>query len=100
MTVAACLIVKNEALVIGRCLDSLRGIVQAVVIVDTGSTDNTVEVVRNLKYPVPVYLHERPWKNFAHNRTELLELARPGAEYLLLLDADQTVAGSLPKLTG
>jgi glycosyltransferase involved in cell wall biosynthesis len=39
MTLAACLIVKNEALVIRRCLDSLRGLVQAVVIVDTGSTE-------------------------------------------------------------
>jgi glycosyltransferase involved in cell wall biosynthesis len=98
MSVAACLIVKNESQVIGRCLDSLRGLVQAVAIVDTGSTDNTADVIRNLDYPVSIHLHHRPWKNFAHNRTELLRLASPLADYLLLLDADQTVAGQLKEL--
>lgn len=99
MTIAACLIVKNESQVIGRCLDSLRGLVQAVVLVDTGSTDNTVAILRSLDYPVPIHVHERPWKNFAHNRTELLRLAAPVADYLLLLDADQTVEGRLPELS-
>jgi hypothetical protein len=98
MTLAACLIVKNEAQVIGRCLDSLRGLAQAVVIVDTGSTDRTCEVIRGISYPAPIHLHERPWKNFAHNRTELVRLASPVADHLLLLDADQTVAGSVPQL--
>lgn len=98
MTVAACLIVKNESQVIGRCLDSLRGVVQAVVIVDTGSTDDTLQVIRRLDYPVPIHLHQRPWKNFAHNRTELLRLASSVADYLLLLDADQTINGHLPEL--
>jgi hypothetical protein len=98
MTLAACLIVKNEAQVIVRCLDSLRGLVQAVVIVDTGSTDTTLAVIRGIKYPVPLHVHERPWKNFAHNRTELLRLASPVADHLLLLDADQTVSGSIPPL--
>ena len=99
MTVAACLIVKNECLVIRRCLDSLRGLVQAVVIVDTGSTDDTLAVIRGLDFPASIHPHQRPWKNFAHNRTELLRLASPTADYLLLLDADQTVEGHLPKLT-
>jgi glycosyltransferase involved in cell wall biosynthesis len=99
MTIAACLIVKNEGLVIARCLDSLRGLVQAVVIVDTGSTDDTLDVIRRLDYPVPIHLHQRPWKNFAHNRTESLRLAAPLADYLLLIDADQTVEGCLPELT-
>jgi hypothetical protein len=99
MSLAACLIVKNEALVIGRCLASLRGLVDAVVIVDTGSTDKTIEGIRGLDFPVPIHLHERPWKNFAHNRTELLRLASPVADYLLLLDADQTLKGHVPPLT-
>ena len=99
MTLAACLIVKNEALVIQRCLDSLRGLVDAVAIVDTGSTDNTVEVVRGISFPAPIHLHQRPWQNFAHNRTELLRLAAPVADHLLLLDADQTVAGTAATLT-
>jgi glycosyltransferase involved in cell wall biosynthesis len=99
MTVAACLIVKNESQVIRRSLDSLRGLVQAVVIVDTGSTDGTLAVIRGLDFPAPIHLHQRPWINFAHNRTELLRLAAPAADYLLLLDADQTVEGHLPELS-
>jgi glycosyltransferase involved in cell wall biosynthesis len=99
MTVAACLIVKNEGAVIARCLRSAAGLVQAVVVVDTGSTDDTLAVIRALDLPVPVHLYERPWKDFAHNRTELLRLAEPVADYLLLLDADQTVEGHLPELT-
>ena len=99
MTVAACLIVKNEGAVIARCLRSAAGLVQAVVIVDTGSTDDTLAVIRGLDLPVPIHLHRRPWKNFAHNRTELLRLAEQVADYLLLLDADQTVEGRLPELS-
>jgi len=99
MTVAACLIVKNESLVIRRCLESLRGMVQAVVIIDTGSTDDTIDVIRSLDFPAPIHVHQKPWINFAHNRTELLRLAAPTADYLLLLDADYTVEGRLPKLT-
>jgi glycosyltransferase involved in cell wall biosynthesis len=100
MSVAACLIVKNEGEVIARCLGSLRGLVQAVVIVDTGSTDDTLDVIRGMDYPVPIHLHQRAWKNFAHNRTESIRLASPLADYLLLLDADATAEGHLPELTG
>ena len=99
MSVAACLIVKNEGEVITRCLNSLRGVVQAAVIVDTGSTDDTLEVIRGLHDLMPIHLHQRPWQNFAHNRTESLRLAAAAADYLLLLDADQTVEGHLPELT-
>jgi glycosyltransferase involved in cell wall biosynthesis len=96
MSVAACLIVKNEGEVIARCLNSVRGQVQAVLIVDTGSTDDTLDAIRALDYPVPIHLHQRPWKNFAHNRTESIRLASPLADYLLLMDADATLEGRLP----
>lgn len=98
-SVCGCLIVKNEDAVIRRCLDSLRGMVNCVVIVDTGSTDNTIAVIRDIarEYPVPIHLHERPWKDFAHNRTELLCLASPLADYMLMIDADATVEGCLPE---
>src|SRR5262249_26994369 len=98
MTVAACLIVKNESQVIRRCLDSLADLVDAVVIVDTGSSDDTVAVVRGIDFAVPIHLYQRPWVDFAHNRNELLKLASPLADYLLLLDADHTVQGTLPPL--
>ncbi len=83
------MIVKNEAPVITRCLASVRPFIDHWVIVDTGSTDGTQDLVRDFLQGVPGSLHERPWKNFAHNRNEALELARPQADYVLFIDADE-----------
>lgn len=95
-TVAACLIVRNESKVIQRCLDSLVGLVDQIAIVDTGSTDDTLRVIEGLPYRPKIYLNQRPWVNFGHNRTELVRLASPKADYLLMVDADQTAHGSFP----
>ena len=77
------MIVKNEVSVIARCLASVRPIIDHWVIVDTGSTDGTQDAIRTLMADLPGELHERPWRDFAHNRTEALELARPRGEYVL-----------------
>jgi len=87
-----CMIVKDEAGVIERCLGSVRGIIDYWVICDTGSTDGTQDLVRRSLEGIPGELHERPWVDFGHNRTELMELARSKADYLLLLDADMTIS--------
>lgn len=85
------MIVKNEAHVIARCLASVRPLLSSWVVVDTGSTDGTQALVREALRDVPGELHERPWVNFAHNRSEALDLARArgDADYLLVLDADE-----------
>jgi glycosyltransferase involved in cell wall biosynthesis len=85
------MIVKNEAAVIRRCLDSVRPIIDTWVIVDTGSTDGTQEIVRDYLRDLPGELHERPWKDFAHNRSEALALARQKSEYTFIIDADDTL---------
>jgi len=82
------MIVKNKAPVIARCLASVRPFTNYCVIVDTGSTDGTQDVIRTLLADLPGEFHERPWRDFAHNRNEALELARPHGEYLLWIDAD------------
>lgn len=83
------MIVKNEAPVIRRCLDSVRPFIDAWVIVDTGSTDGTQQIIEERLADLPGTLHARPWHNFGHNRSEALALARGRADYLLLLDADE-----------
>jgi glycosyltransferase involved in cell wall biosynthesis len=83
------MIVKNEAAVIARCLDSVRALIDSWVIVDTGSTDGTQELIRQKLAGIPGELHERPWRNFGENRSEALELARGKADYVLIIDADE-----------
>ncbi|MFO1392373.1 MAG: glycosyltransferase [Steroidobacteraceae bacterium] len=90
-TLCLSMIVKNEAPVIRRCLDSVRPLIDYWVIVDTGSTDGTQQIIREHLRDVPGELHERPWKDFAHNRSEALELARPHADYSLIIDADDVI---------
>jgi glycosyltransferase involved in cell wall biosynthesis len=84
------MIVKNESKVITRCLTSMLPIIDYWVIVDTGSTDGTQQVIQDFMKSkgVPGELHERPWVNFAHNRNEALKLAVDKADYLFFMDAD------------
>lgn len=89
------MIVKNEAHVIRRCLDSVLRIIDHWVIVDTGSTDGTQEIIRKHLRHIPGTLHQRDWKDFAHNRSEALSLARDCADYTLVIDADDAL--ELPK---
>jgi len=84
------MIVKDEAHVIERCIASVRPVIDAWCIVDTGSTDDTPDIVRRVLGDLPGELHHRPWVDFAHNRSEALELARPLGDYSLMIDADVT----------
>src|SRR5438309_2188032 len=90
-TIGLGMIVKNEEAVIQRCLRSVLGLIDTWVICDTGSTDATQKLAMEVLDGVPGEWHERPWVDFAHNRSEMLELARGKADYLLLVDADETV---------
>ena len=82
------MIIKNESKVIERCLASAKPLIDYWVIVDTGSSDHTQEIVKNFMKDIPGELHERPWVNFEHNRNEALSLAKDKADYLLFIDAD------------
>ncbi len=99
-TIGLCMIVKDEAEVIERCLDSVEGLIDTWTICDTGSTDGTQAIVEKRLAGTPGTLHETQWRDFGHNRSELLRLAKGTADYLLLVDADMTVdwRGPLPEL--
>jgi glycosyltransferase involved in cell wall biosynthesis len=103
-TVCLNMIVRNEAAVIERCLASVRPFIDCWVIVDTGSVDDTPQRIQSALAGVPGELHHRPWRDFGHNRSEALALARSRADYLLFIDADETLrvdAGAgWPKLDG
>jgi hypothetical protein len=97
------MIVKDEAHVIERCLTSVQPFIDTWTIVDTGSSDGTQQLVAKLLEGIPGQLVERPWQDFAHNRTESLALARPLADYSLIIDADEVfevpVGFAWPELT-
>lgn len=83
------MIVKNEKDVIQRCLESAKPLIDYWVIVDTGSTDGTQQIIKDFMKTIPGELHERPWVNFEHNRNEALNLAKSKADYILIIDADE-----------
>ena len=82
------MIVKDESHVIERCLRSVRPLIDAFCIVDTGSTDGTQEIIRTALADLPGEVIDRPWIDFASNRTQALQLARRHGDYSLMIDAD------------
>lgn len=91
MKVVLSMIVKNEAHVLRRALESAKPFVDEFCIVDTGSTDGTPDIALAIEHPCVV--HHRDWVDFGHNRQEALELARPMGDYVLFLDADDVLEG-------
>src|SRR6185503_19220745 len=102
-TICLNMIVRNEARVIERCLNSVKKFIDYWVIVDTGSTDGSQQLIRQSLRNVPGELIERPWVDFAHNRSEALEFARGKSDYVFVIDADELLVAddgfTLPQLT-
>lgn len=90
-TVCLNMIVKDEAPVIENCLKSVMPHIDSWVIVDTGSTDGTQEIIKAMLKDKPGKLYEKPWVNFGFNRNEALQLAKNEADYLLFIDADEVL---------
>ncbi|WP_431086425.1 glycosyltransferase [Paenibacillus sp. 8b26] len=83
-TIALCMIVKNEEQYLRRCLDSVKDKVDQIIIVDTGSTDATVDIAK--EYTNEVYNFK--WVNdFSAARNEAIKYAT--SDYILIMDADE-----------
>jgi glycosyltransferase involved in cell wall biosynthesis len=84
------LIVKNEARCLARCLHSVQGVVNEIVVVDTGSTDDTVRIARECQARVVDFVWEDDFaaaRNFA--------LAQTTGDWILVLDADEHASPAL-----
>ena len=92
-TVGLCMIVRNEAHCILRCLSSIRPFADYALIVDTGSTDGTQETVRTFlgECGLPGEVIEEPWRDFAWNRSHALNELRKvqDIDYAFMIDADE-----------
>jgi hypothetical protein len=96
MTIGLAMLVKDEAASVEACIASALPVIDAWTVIDTGSTDDTPELVERALDGVPGQLLRRPWRDFGHNRTELLQEARGSADYLLTLDADHILHQHAP----
>lgn len=84
LKISACYIVKNEAKNLAKSIKSLKNQVNEIVVVDTGSTDNTTTVARKLGAKV----YSFPWQDdFSKARNFALSKAK--GDWLILLDADE-----------
>jgi glycosyltransferase involved in cell wall biosynthesis len=80
----ACIVVKDEERTLPRCLKSLRGLADEVIVVDTGSTDRTAEVARDHGAKVKTFAWS---EDFAAARNESLRHAT--GNWILVIDADE-----------
>jgi hypothetical protein len=98
-SVCLAMVCRDEEKYIREALRSVKSHITCWSIMDTGSQDNTIAVIREEMAGIPGELYERPWKNWGESRTECLNLAKKsGADYLFLLDADEVVSGPMPEL--
>jgi glycosyltransferase involved in cell wall biosynthesis len=90
MTISVCMMVRNESEVLAAALRSVAGLADEVIVVDTGSTDNTVELARDLGATVITGGDRR---NKASGRNLGLDAAT--GDWVVILDADEQVADAL-----
>ena len=86
ITISLCMIVKNEEANLARCLKSVRGVFDEINIVDTGSTDRTVEIAREFTDRV---FHFEWINDFAAARN--FSFSKATMDYIFWLDADDVV---------
>jgi glycosyltransferase involved in cell wall biosynthesis len=87
MKISACIIAKNESAVIARCINSVRSVADEIILVDTGSTDDTVKIAEKLGAEV----YYREWDNdFSAAKNYALDHA--GGDWIIFLDADEYFA--------
>jgi len=82
--ISVCMIVKNEEEFLDNCLKSVHEYVDEIIIVDTGSTDGTVEIAQ--KYTDKIYFHPCE-NNFSKHRNQSLSYAT--GDWIFQLDADE-----------
>jgi glycosyltransferase involved in cell wall biosynthesis len=96
-TVCLNMIVRNEAHIVREVLTDVAPLIDRWVVVDTGSTDGTQDVITDFfdARGIAGALYERPWRDFGANRTEALALCAGEADYAWVIDADDRVVGEL-----
>jgi tetratricopeptide (TPR) repeat protein len=86
-SVSLCMIVKNEQSHLARCLRSVKPLVDEMIVVDTGSSDHTLDIARIFGAKV----YDFPWKN-DFSKARNFSLSKAAGDWILVLDADETIS--------
>lgn len=85
--ISLCMITKDEEDFLPQCFDSVKALVDEIIVVDTGSTDGTVDIAAT--YGAKIYHH--PWEDdYSKHRNQAIAYA--GGEWILVMDADEVIA--------
>jgi glycosyltransferase involved in cell wall biosynthesis len=91
MSISAVIITKNEAHIIGTTLKSLAGVVDEIIIVDSGSTDDTVSICKQMGAAVI----ETTWDGYGANKNKGIDASKN--DWILNIDADEALDDTLGK---
>lgn len=83
------IITFNEEKRLGRTLESVKDFADEIIIVDSGSTDKTVEIAQ--KYNAKFYVEE--WKGYGPQKNSVIDKCKE--DWILLIDADEVISGKL-----
>jgi len=91
------MIVKNESHCIRETLECMARYVDYYIISDTGSTDDTKEIIKKFfdSRGIKGEIYDDPWKNFGYNRSKALEYCAGRCKYAFVMDADDLIHGNL-----
>lgn len=87
----AIILTKNEEINIARCINSIKGIAKRIVVVDSYSTDQTVELAKSLGAEV----FQHPWKHYANQFNWALDNVHVTTQWIYRIDADEYVSPEL-----
>ena len=90
------ILTKNEAINIKDCLESIKSFAKRIVIVDSGSTDNTIAIAK--EYSCDIFAH--PFENYARQFNWALDNCSIDTKWAFRLDADERLIGNFDSLNG
>jgi glycosyltransferase involved in cell wall biosynthesis len=92
-TICLNMIVKNESKIITRLFDSVVKLIDTYCICDTGSTDNTIQLIQDYFSERNIHgkIIQEPFRDFGYNRSFSLKACHGLSDYVLLLDADMVL---------
>ena len=88
-TLSVCIIARNEEANLTRCLKSIKSIADEIILIDTGSTDNTINIAQEFNAKIIKF----PWNDdFSSARNKALEIA--SKDWILYIDCDESLDNS------